>query len=59
MLSHPEMTADYFLFGDAFVSQIFYKEEVLKRYWGRVMPIVDFLPPNKRGFQNWIVLQAP
>jgi SAM-dependent methyltransferase len=59
MLSQTELDQDYFLFGDVNVSQIFFKEEVLKRYWGRIMELVDFQPPQKRGFQNWVVLRAP
>ena len=58
MLREPEMTASYFLYGDAFISQTFFKGDVIKRYWGRIMEIVDFLPPQKRQYQNWIVLRA-
>ena len=58
MLREPEMTADYFLYGDCFISHNFFKEEVIKRYWGRIMEVVEFLPPQKHGYQNWIVLKA-
>ena len=58
MLAQPEMTSDYFLYGDAFVSQTFFKEAVIKKYWGRIMEVVDFLPPQQRQYQNWIVLKS-
>lgn len=58
MLEKPELDQDYFLYGDAGVSQqIFFKEEVIRRYWGRHMEVVDFLPPPKFSYQNWIVLK--
>jgi SAM-dependent methyltransferase len=57
MLKKPEIDVDFFFYGDAFISQTFYKEEVLKRYWGRYMEVVDFLPPPKFSYQNWIVLK--
>lgn len=32
MLQKPEIDCDFFFYGDAFISQIFYREEVVKRY---------------------------
>lgn len=58
MLSQPNMTKDYFLYGDTLDSQTFFKEDVIKRYWGRIMPVVDFLPPQQGQYQNWIVLRG-
>lgn len=58
MLDQRQMSEDYFLYGDAFISQTFFKEETIKRYWGRIMEVVDFLPPLKGQYQNWIVLRA-
>jgi hypothetical protein len=57
MLEKPELDEDFFFYGDAFISQIFYREETVKRYWGRYMEIVEFLPPPKSSYQNWIVLK--
>ena len=57
MLEKPEMDADFFFYGDGFISQTFYREEAVKRYWGRYMTVVDFLPPPKLSYQNWIVLK--
>jgi ubiquinone/menaquinone biosynthesis C-methylase UbiE len=57
MLSKPEMDEDFFLYGDGEVSQTFFKEEVIKKYWDRYMTVVDFLPPPEFSYQNWIVLK--
>src|SRR5262249_38194416 len=58
MLEQPTMDRDFFFYGDAFVSQTFYKEDTLKRYWGRYMKVVDFLPPPPVfHYQNWVVLK--
>ena len=57
MLLKPKIDEDYFLYGDAFCSQTFYKESVLKEYWGRYLKVIDFLPPQNFGYQNWIVTQ--
>ena len=57
MLLKPEIDEDFFFYGDGSVSQTFYKEEVIKKYWGRYMEVVDFLPPPQFSFQNWIVLK--
>lgn len=57
MLEKPELDADFFFYGDGFISQTFYRETVVKNYWGRYMKVVEFLPPINYGFQNWIVLK--
>ena len=58
MLEKPKMRDDYFFYGDVFISQIFFKEECLKCYYGRIMTVVEFLPPPEPGYQNWIVMRA-
>jgi SAM-dependent methyltransferase len=58
MLEKPELDEDFFLFGDGLVSQTFFKEAVIKKYWGRYLDIVDFLPPPAYSYQNWIVGRA-
>jgi SAM-dependent methyltransferase len=58
MLNKPEMDEDFFLFGDGMVSQTFFREETIKRYWSRYLEIVDFLPPPAFSYQNWIVGRA-
>ena len=57
MLEKPEIDEDFFFYGDGFISQTFYREEVIKNYWGRYMEVVDFLPPPKFSYQNWIILK--
>ena len=55
MLAKPAMDEDFFFYGDGHCSQIFFKEEVAKKYWNRYLEVVDFLPPPEFGYQNWIV----
>lgn len=59
MLAKPEIDEDFFFYGDGSCSQTFYREETIKQYWGRYMKVVEFLPPPKFSYQNWIVLQKP
>lgn len=57
MLDKPEIDEDFFFYGDSHISQTFYREEVIKKYWARYMDVVDFLPPPNFSYQNWIVLK--
>jgi len=56
MLETREMPHDYFYYGDMSVSQVFWKREVARTYWGRYFTILDVLaPPGERSFQDWMV----
>ena len=56
VLSAPRMDIDYLYFGDASVSQVFWKAEIAREFWGRYWDVVDLTPPpEKYSFQNWIV----
>ncbi len=57
MLDKPEMDEDYFLYGDSFISQTFWRQAALEAQWGRYMRVVEVLPPPQFHFQNWVVLQ--
>ncbi len=58
MLEKPEIDTDFFFYGNPEVSQTFYKEEIIKKYWNRYMTVLELLPPpEKFSFQNWIVLK--
>jgi SAM-dependent methyltransferase len=59
MLQKPEIDEPFFLYGDAFVSQTFFKEETIKKYWGRYLEVLEFLPPPKESYQNWLVCRSP
>jgi len=59
MLSIPEMDRDYFLYGDGFISQTFFREEVVRRYFGRIIPVVDLMPPPSNSYQNWVIMKKP
>ena len=58
MLEQPEMPEEFFLYGDAFCSQTFFKEETVRKYWSRYMEVVDFFLPHKNHYQNVIVLRS-
>jgi len=58
ILKQPHMTHDFVFYGDGFCSQTFYREETVKKYWGRYMKVVEFLPPPKLSYQNWVVLRS-
>lgn len=51
----PEMDVDYLYFGDAITSQVFWKSEVLKEFWGRYVNILEIKEPPEYSFQNWII----
>ena len=60
MLAKPEMDVDFFFYGNSHVGQqVFWKEEVLRRHWGRYLEVVAVLPPPKYSYQNWVVLRKP
>jgi len=54
MLEQPELTEDFFLYGDGLISQTFFKEEVIRKYWGRIMEVVGFEAPSI-GDQDWVI----
>ena len=56
----PNMDVDWFAYGDIGVSQVFWKREVARTFWGRYLEVLDLLPPpEKYSFQDWIVCRRP
>ena len=56
MLDKPEMDVDYFYYGDVGVSQVFWKEAVARKFWGRYLTVLDVTPPPaENSFQNWMI----
>lgn len=56
MLSKPHMDADFLYFGDAVCSQVFWKESVARRFWGRYLTVEEITPPPPvNSFQNWMI----
>ena len=54
----PEMNVDFLFDGDASVSQVFWKEEVLRNYWSRYFTSIEIFPPSKEfSFQNRVILR--
>lgn len=58
MLNKPHMDVDYFYYGDACVSQVFWKEAVARQFWGRYLTVLETTPPPPTySFQNWLICQ--
>jgi SAM-dependent methyltransferase len=56
MLNDREMASDYFYYGDASVSQVFWKSKIAEKYWGRYFNVIEVTPPpDDRSFQDWII----
>lgn len=51
-----EMDVDFLLSGDIAVSQVFFKQEVARKYWGRYFNVLDIVSPDDRyWFQDMMV----
>lgn len=58
VLNSNDMPYPYFYYGDMRVSQVFWKREVAREYWGRYFSVLDVVhPPDRRSFQDWMVCQ--
>lgn len=56
MLETREMPYDYFYYGDISVSQVFWKKEIAREYWGRYLDVLEVMPPpDRRSFQDWMI----
>ena len=56
VLGTPEMDVDYLLSGDISVSQVFFKQEIARKYWGKYLKVEEISSPeNKYWFQDLIV----
>jgi SAM-dependent methyltransferase len=51
----PEMDLEFLYHGDASVSQVFWKREVAREYWGRYFEILELRQPPEKSFQDWLV----
>jgi SAM-dependent methyltransferase len=56
MLKRPHMDVDYFYYGDAEVSQVFWKQSVACKFWSRYLTVLEATPPPPtNSFQNWLI----
>ena len=54
--SKPEMDLPFLYHGDVGVSQVFWKTDVAKAYWGRYLEVLDCFPPAElNSFQSMMV----
>jgi len=51
----PQMDVNYLYYGDISVSQVFWKKDIARQFWGRYFDILDILPPPEHSFQDWII----
>lgn len=59
MLDRPAMDVDFFYYGDQGVSQVFWKADIAREFWGRYLKVIDVLPPPPESFQSWMVCKKP
>ena len=52
----PEMDVDFLYHGDVVVSQVFWKREVARQFWGRYFDVLQVYPPAElNSFQDMLV----
>ena len=53
-----EMNVDFLFHGNASVSQVFWKQEILQNYWSRFFSTLEILPPTEKySFQHRVVIR--
>lgn len=56
VLQSADMGYDFLYYGDAVVSQVFWRRDIAKEYWSRYFDVIDILPPpSARSFQDWMI----
>lgn len=50
-----QMDVDFLYHGDIGVSQVFWKREVVREFWGRYLEIVEINDPPEYSFQDWVI----
>lgn len=56
LLDSPMMTVDYLFHGNQSESQVFWKADIAREFWGRYLTVIDILPPDpKVSFQSWMI----
>lgn len=51
----PFMDVDYLYYGDASVSQVFWKKKIASEFWGRYFDVIELRDPPENSFQDWII----
>lgn len=56
VLATPEMDVDFLLSGDISLSQVFFKQEIARKYWGRYLRVLDVISPESEyWFQDMMI----
>ena len=59
MLENEKMPYEYFYYGDISVSQVFWKKEIAKQYFGRYLDVKQIIEaPANGGFQDMIICKV-
>lgn len=53
------MDVDFLYYGDASVSQVFWKKDVAQKYWGRYFDVLEIRDPPEYSFQDWVICRKP
>jgi len=52
------LNSDYMYFGDICVSQVFWKKEVAREYFGRYFEVIKIEPPFVNHFQDFVICRV-
>lgn len=55
ILNSDGMDVDFLYHGDIRVSQVFWKREIVRDFWGRYFSILEITDPPERSFQDWVI----
>lgn len=55
LIETKNMDVDFFYYGDIGVSQVFWKREIVRSFWGRYLEIIDICDPPEGSFQDWVI----
>jgi SAM-dependent methyltransferase len=50
---NSEMDVDFLYYGDACISQVFWKKRIAEAYWGRYFDVLEIRDPPEYSFQDW------
>ncbi len=55
LLNSNSMDVDFLYYGDIRVSQVFWKREIVREFWGRYFSILEITDPPEKSFQDWVI----
>lgn len=55
LLNSNSMNVEFLYYGDIRVSQVFWKRQVVREFWGRYFEILEITDPPEKSFQDWVI----